>query len=91
MILGCKGRIFFIVVYFVYLLILLECVNIFIIDEIYDLIKGLLDYENLSKLFIFLLYNVIWLKKKYKNIKNYRYDFYKEKFWILFILKRING
>lgn len=53
MILGCKGRIFFIVVYFVYLLILLECVNIFIIDEIYDLIKGLLDYENLSKLLYF--------------------------------------
>lgn len=53
MIFGCKWRIFFIIVYFVYLLILLECVNIFIIDDIYDLIKGLLEYENLSKLLYF--------------------------------------
>lgn len=53
MIFGCKWRIFFIIVYIVYLLILLECVNIFIIDDIYDLIKGLLEYENLSKLLYF--------------------------------------
>lgn len=54
MITGSKGRILLIVVNFVHLLIPSECVNISTIDDIYDSIKGLPEYENLSKSLNFL-------------------------------------
>lgn len=44
-----KGRTLLIVVYCFHLLVQSECVNISTIDDIYDSIKGLPEYENLSK------------------------------------------